>query len=99
MHLLDAVAQGLNDLVEFVQNPSEAQAQSGHLDSTIDDLAQLIPEMKGEAVPSATARLEEGNSRIASSDAGILALVSDVSAMNRKLRVVDEKIRLTNLTT
>ena len=99
LHLLDAVAQSLNDLVEFVQNPSEAQAQSGHLDSTIDDLAQSIPEMNSESVPSATARQQEANSRIASSDAGILALVSNVSAMSRKLHVVDEKTRLTsNLT-
>ena len=96
LHLLDAVAESLNDLVEFVQNPSEAQAQSGHLDSTIADLAQLIPEMKGEAALSATAHLPEANSRIASSDAGILALVSDVTAMKRKVGVVDEKMRLTN---
>ena len=96
LHLLDAVAKGLNDLVAFVQNPSEAQAQRGHLDSTIDDLAQSIPEMNGESVPSATARLQEANSRIATSDAGMLALVSNVSAMSRKLHVVDEKIRLTN---
>jgi small-conductance mechanosensitive channel len=96
LHLLDAVAQGVNDLVEFVQSPSEAQAQSGHLDSTIDDLAQSIPEMNGESVPSATARLQEANSRIASSHAGIIALASDVSAMNRKLHVVNDKIGLTN---
>jgi Mechanosensitive ion channel len=96
LHLLDAVAQGLNGLVEFVQSPSESHGQSRHLESTIDDLAQSIPEMNGESVPSATSRLQEANSKIASSDAGILALVSDVSAMNRKLHVVDEKIRLTN---
>jgi small-conductance mechanosensitive channel len=96
LHLLDAVAQGLNDLIEFVQNPNEAHAPSGHLDSTIDDLAQSIPEMNDESTPSATARLQEVNPRIASSDAGIFALVSNVSAMSRKLHVVDEKIRLTN---
>jgi hypothetical protein len=96
LHLLDAVAQGLNDLVGFVQNPSDAHAQSGHLDSTIDDLAQSIPEMNSESVPSATARLQDTNSRIANSDAGIFALASNVSAMRRKLHVVDEKIRLTN---
>jgi hypothetical protein len=96
LHLLDAVAQGLNDLIEFVQNPSEAHAQSGHLDSTIDNLAQSIPEMNSESVPSTTARLQLTNSRIASSDAGVLALVSNVSAMRRKLHVVDEKIRFTN---
>jgi hypothetical protein len=96
LHLLDAVAQGLNDLIEFVQNPSEAHAQSGHLDSTIDNLAQSISEMNSESVPSTTARLQLTDSRIASSDAGVLALVSNVSAMRRKLHVVDEKARLTN---
>jgi len=96
LHLLDAVAQGLTGLVEFVQSPSESQGQSRHLESTIDDLAQSIPEMNGESVPSATARLQEANSRIASSDTGFLALVSDVSAMKRKLHVVDEKMLLTN---
>jgi hypothetical protein len=66
------------------------------LDSTIDDLAQSIPEMNSESVPSATARIQDTNSRIANSDAGIFALASNVSAMRRKLHVVDEKIRLTN---
>jgi len=99
LQLLGAVTQGLNDLVEFVQSPGEGEAHSGHLDSTIDDLAHSIPEVTGEAVPSATARLQETNSRTASLDAGILGLVSDVSAMSRKLHVVDEKISLTdNLT-
>lgn len=96
LHLLDAVAQGLNDLIDFVQNPSEAHAQSGHLDSTIDDLAQSVPEMNSESVSSTTAHLQQTNSRIASSDAGVLALVSNVSEMRRKLHVVDEKVLLTN---
>ena len=43
LQLLDAVAQGLSDLVEFVQSPGEGDAHSGHLDSTIDELAQSIP--------------------------------------------------------
>jgi mechanosensitive ion channel-like protein len=99
LQLLDAVAQGLNDLVEFVQSPGEGEAHSGHLDSTIDELAQSIPEVTGPSVPSATAPLQEENSRTAGRDAGILGLVSDVSAMKHKLHVVDEKISLSdNLT-
>jgi small-conductance mechanosensitive channel len=99
LHLLSAVAQGLNNLVEFVQTPGEGKARSEHLDATINDLAQSIPELRGEAIPPATTRLQETNSGMANGDAGILGLVSDVSAKNRKLRVVDEKIRLTdNLT-
>jgi Mechanosensitive ion channel len=99
LQLLDAVAQGLNDLVDFVQSPGEAEGHSGHLDSTIDDLAQSIPGVTGASLPSATASPQEANLRIAGRDAGILGLVSDVSAMKQKLHVVDEQIRLTdNLT-
>jgi small-conductance mechanosensitive channel len=99
LQLLDAVAQGLNDLVAFVQSPGEVPGHSGHLDSTIDDLAQSIPEVTGVSVSSATVPLQEANSRTAGRDAGILGLVSEVSAMKHKLHVVDEKIRLTdNLT-
>jgi hypothetical protein len=54
LQLLDAVAQGLSDLVAFVQSPGEGQAHSGHLDSTIDELAQSIPEVTGPSVSSAT---------------------------------------------
>jgi small-conductance mechanosensitive channel len=99
LQLLDAVAQGLNDLVGFVQSPGEGEGHSGHLDSTIDELAQSIPEVTGVSVSSTTVPLQEANSRTAGRDAGILGLVSDVSAMKHKLHVVDEKIRLTdNLT-
>jgi hypothetical protein len=99
LQLLDAVAQGLNDLVEFVQNPGEGEAPSGRLDSTIDELAQSIPEVTGLSVSSPTGPLQEANSKTAGRDAGILGLVSDVSAMKHKLHVVDEMISLTdNLT-
>jgi hypothetical protein len=94
--LLNAVAQGLNDLVAFVQSPGEGEAHSGHLDSTIDDLAQSISEVTGRAVSSATVPLQEANPKTAGRDAGILGLVSEVSAMNHKLHVVDEKIRFTD---
>jgi small-conductance mechanosensitive channel len=99
LQLLDAVGQGINDLVEFVQRPAEGEAHSGHLDSTIDHLAQSTPEVTAPSVSSATLPLEEANSRTAGRDSGILGLVSNVSAMKHKLYVVDEKIRLTdNLT-
>jgi mechanosensitive ion channel-like protein len=99
LQLLDAVAQGLNNLVAFVQGPGEGEAHSGHLDSTIDELAQSVPEAMGTTVSSATAPLQEANSRTAARDSGILGLASDVSAMKHKLQAVDEKIRLTdNLT-
>ena len=96
LQLLDAVAQGLNDLVEFVRSPGEGEAHSGQLNSTIDDLAQSVPEVTGPSPSSLTVPLQEANSRTAGRDAGILGLVSEVSAMNHKLHMVDEKIRLTD---
>src|SRR5580704_11587200 len=93
------VAEGNDELVELVQSPGEGRAHSGHLDSTIDELAQSIPEVTGPSAPAATVSLQDANSRTAGRDAGILGLVSEVSAMKHKLHVVDEKIRLTdNLT-
>jgi Mechanosensitive ion channel len=96
LQLLDAVAQGLSDLIAFVQSSGEGQAHSGHLDSTIDALAQSIPEVTGPSTASVTVPLQEANSRTAGRDAGILGLISDVSATKHKLHVVDEKIRLTD---
>src|SRR5580693_7227630 len=74
LQLLDAVAQGLNDLVEFVRSPGEGEAHSGQLNSTIDDLAQSVPEVTGPSPSSLTVPLQEANSRTAGRDAGILGL-------------------------
>jgi hypothetical protein len=96
LQLLEAFAQPINDLIGFVESSRAEQAHAGTLDSTIDRLAQSIPEMNGPAVLSATSPLPAANSRPVRGDTGILGLASDVSAMNRKLHVVDEKILLTN---
>jgi hypothetical protein len=96
LQLLNAVAQGLDDLVEFVQTRGGGEAQSGHLGSIIDNLAQSVPEVTGPTVSSATSPLQEANSRTDGRDSGILGLASKVSATRHRLRVVDEKIRLTD---
>jgi hypothetical protein len=96
LQLLNAVAQGLDDLVEFVQTRGGGEAQSGHLGSIIDNLAQSVPEVTGPPVSSATSPLQEANSRTDGRDAGMLGLASKVSETRRRLRVVDEKIRLTD---
>lgn len=99
LQVLGAVAQGLNELIEFVQGSDAGQAQNGHLDSTIDELGQSIPEVMAPTPSSATVPRLEANSRVASGEGGILGLVADVLAIKRKLHLVDEKIRLTdNLT-
>jgi len=99
LQLLEAFAQTINDLIGFVKSSRAGQAHAGTLDSTIDRLAQSIPEMNGPKVLSEASPLPSANSRPVGGDTGILGLVSAVSAMNRKLHVVDEKILLTNALT
>jgi hypothetical protein len=98
LELLQAVSQAVNDVIEFVQTARTAQANTITLDSTIDDLAQSIPELSNLATPLTNLPAAETNSKISNSwrETGLLELGSEVSALNRKLRVVDEKIRLTD---
>jgi len=97
LELLQAVSQAVNDLIQFVQTARTAQANTATLDLTIDDLAQSIPELSGPAPSLSRVPAQDSDSRTSNSwrETGILGLVSQVSALNRKLRVVDEKVHLT----
>jgi Mechanosensitive ion channel len=98
LELLQAVSQAVNDLIRFVQNSRTAQAKTEILDLTIDDLAQSIPELSSPATPLSKLPAPYPDARASSSwrETGILGLASEVSALNRKIRVVDDKIRLTD---
>jgi len=98
LDLLQAVSQAVNDLIQFVQTARTPQVNTATLDLTIDDLAQSIPELSGPATPLSKLPAQDSDSRTSNSwrETGLLGLASEVSARNRKLRVVDEKIRLTD---
>jgi len=98
LELLQAVSLAVNDLVQFVQTARTAQANTATLDLTIDDLAQSIPELSSPATPLSKLPAQDADSRTSNSwrETGLLGLGAEVSALNRKLRVVDEKIRLTD---
>jgi len=98
LELLQAVSQAVNELIQFVQTARTAQDNTATLDLTIDDLAQSIPELSNPATPSSKLPAQDADSRTSNSwrETGLLGLGSEVSALNRKLRVVDEKIRLTD---
>jgi len=98
LELLQAVSQAVNDLIQFVQTARTARATTATLDLTIDDLAQSIPELSSPAIPLSKLPAQDADSKTSNSwrEAGFLGLGSEVSALNRKLRVVDEKIRLTD---
>ena len=98
LDLLHAVSQGVNDLIQFVQTARTAQDNTATLDLTIDDLAQSIPELSSPATPLSKLPAQDANSKTSYSwrETGLLGLGSEVSALNRKLRVLDEKILLTD---
>ena len=98
LELLQAVSQGVNDLIQFVQTAKTAQANTPTLDLTIDDLAQSVPELSSPATPLSKLATQDADSRTSNRwrETGLLGLASEVSALNHKLRVVDEKIRLTD---
>jgi hypothetical protein len=98
LELLHAVSQAVKDLIQFVQTARTAQANTATLDLTIDDLAQSVPELSSPATPLSNLPARDADSKTSNSwrETGLLGLASEVSALNRKLRVVDEKIRLTD---
>jgi Mechanosensitive ion channel len=97
LELLQAVSPAVNDLIQFVQTAGTAHANTATLDLTIDDLAQALPELSSPTTPLAKLSAPDSDSRISSRwrEAGLLGLASEVSALNHKLGVVDEKLRLT----
>jgi hypothetical protein len=98
LELLQAVSQGVNDLIQFVQTAGKAQVNTATLDLTIDDLAQSIPELNSPATPFSKLPAQDADSRTRNSwrETGLLGLVAEVSAFHRKLRVVDDKVQLTD---
>jgi Mechanosensitive ion channel len=98
LELSRAVSQAVNDLIQFVQTTRTVQANTATLDLSIDDLAQSIPELRSPATPLSKLPVQDADSRTSNSwrETGLLGLGSEVSALSRKLRVVDEKIRLTD---
>jgi len=98
LDLLQAVSQAVSDLIQFVQTARTGQANTATLDLTIDDLAQSMPELSSPTTPLSKLPTQDLNSRVSNSwvETGLLGLAVAVSSLNHKLRVVDEKIRLTD---
>ena len=94
LEVLQAGSATLQQLVEFMQ--AFTSRQTGELASAIDDLSQTVPDVTtATSVASQTQALVP--SLIAKSgDSGILALSSEVSALGRKLRALDDEIRRTD---
>jgi hypothetical protein len=97
LELLQSVSQAVSELIQFVQTARTPQANSATLDLTIDDLAQSIPELSTPATPLSKLPAPAADSKTNNwRETGLIGLGSEVSALKHKLRVVNEKIRLTD---
>jgi hypothetical protein len=94
LDLLQAGLASLHEVVEFVR--ASVGRQTGDLQSSIDDLAKTVPDVTS---PTAV-RPQMSNDDVASigktRDSGILGLSSEVSALGRKLRILDDEIGRTD---
>jgi hypothetical protein len=90
LDLLQAGLASLHEVVEFVR--ASGGRQAGDLQSSIDDLARTVPEVTSPAA----VRPQMPNYDVASiarpRDFGIFGLSSEVSALGRKLRILDDEI-------
>lgn len=93
LELLQAGSAGLQELVDFVQVTGGRQTD---LASSIDDLARTVPEMTSPTTVRAPPQSYEVASLAKPRDSGILGLSSDVSALGRKLRLLDDEIGRTD---
>jgi len=94
---LDVLQTGLATLresIEFVQ--VFTSRETGDLGSKIDDLARTVPDVTNPtAVPSQT-QISVSSLPDKSGGSGILTLSTQVSALGRKLSILDEEVRRTD---
>jgi small-conductance mechanosensitive channel len=95
LDLLQAAMASLQEVIAFVRGAGGRE--SGDLASSIEDLARTFPDVTTPtALPSPM--LSADMASIAKPrDSGILGLSSQVSALARKLRLLDDEIRQTDI--
>ncbi len=89
LDVLQAASASLHQLVEFMRGFGDHGA--GDLGASIDNLARSVPDVTAPATAGAPAPTAEV-SLVKPRDSGILALSSEVSALERKLRILDDEI-------
>jgi ABC-type Fe3+-siderophore transport system permease subunit len=94
LDVLQAGLATLRQLVEFMQ--AFRSRQTGDLASTIDDLARTVPDVTGPTTVVPQTQVSAASLSAKSGDAGILALSSEVSALGRKLGILDDEIGRTD---
>jgi Mechanosensitive ion channel len=95
LELLEAGSAHLSELVEFVRMSGADSSGIGNLASIIDDLARTVPEATNPTTVQPSTRNSDSSSAKPQGP-GILGLAAELSALQGKLRAVDEQTRLTN---
>ena len=93
---LDVLQAGLVTLqqsIEFVQ--AFTSRETGDLASNIEDLARTVPAVTSPTTVTSQPQNSAAILPAKPSDSGILTLSSEVSALGRKLRILDDEIRYT----
>jgi hypothetical protein len=99
LELLQAGSAHLSELVDFVRMSGADSSGNGNLASIIDDLARTVPEVTNPTTVQPSTQNSDSSSAKPQGP-GILGLAAHLSALQGKLRAVDEQTRLTdNLTT
>jgi len=94
LDLLQAGLASLRELVEFVRTTGGRGA--GDLPSRIEDLSRTVPDVTSPPAIPAPMPNSDVASVIKPQGSGILGLSSEVSALGRKLRILDDEIRQTD---
>ncbi|PYX11220.1 MAG: hypothetical protein DMG84_24365, partial [Acidobacteria bacterium] len=94
--LLQARSKSLLNLVDLIQANDVNHPQTTDFRSLVESLARTIPEAANPGLPVQPAQPSSFRSDPKPPNSGILALASEVSMLERKLRTVDEGVQLTD---
>src|SRR5215467_3888938 len=89
--VLQAGLGTLRQLVEFMR--VFTSRETGDLALRIDDLARTVPDATNASTAGSQTQASMPSLSAKSGDSGILALSSEVSALGRKLNILDDEIR------
>jgi hypothetical protein len=90
IHVLQAASATLGQLAESVR--SFGVHGAGDLAASIEDLARTVPEVTNPTAAPSQSHTSEPPSVVKPVGPGILSLSSEVSALGRKLRILDDEI-------
>jgi hypothetical protein len=94
LDVLKAGLASLHEVIEFVR--SSGSRQTGDLQTSIEDLARTVPDVTNPAMLESQTRNSDIGPAAKPQGSGILSLMSKVSALGAKIRILDDRIGRTD---